>query len=128
MQNYQTYTSYNGLDRVVMFMGVPLLWALALLTLSALTMFVGVVSFGFIGFGFALVWLPVALFLRQISQTDDKALDILKLELLYRTKRVAYREFGNTLTYMPDCYLRYQGVMEQQLTDIKEFKKARELS
>lgn len=118
---YREFTSYNGLDRTVMFLGLPLLSAVGLLVLSVLTMFI-VMSFvdGIFGFLFVLIWLPVGLFLRQISQEDDKATDILLLEIKYRLKRKGYAFFGNTLTFVPERYLRYKQVNEQYFIAPKE--------
>lgn len=123
---YQEYNSYNGLDRTVLFMGVPLLWAVLLLVVSVVTMFLGMFAIdGLWGFLFALVWLPVGFFLRQISQTDDKALDMLKLEFIYRFKRRGYKEFGNTLTFVPERYMRYKPTNEQYFYNINETVKGR---
>lgn len=113
MNEYREFSSYNGLDRVAMFMGVPLLPAVALLTLSVAIMFLGLYFFGMVGFLFALLLLPAALFLRVISETDDRALNMLALEMKFRSKRVAYEEFGKTLTFLPERYLRYEKVAQQ---------------
>lgn len=123
MNTYREFSSYNGLDRVVLFAGMPMAWAMILLLLSIITMLIGMIFFKFIGILFGLVWLPVALFLRIISQTDDRALTILWLELRFRMKRKAYKEFGNTLTFVPERYLRYKGTIEQNFTNIDETKK-----
>lgn len=103
-----------------MFAGIPMGWAMILLVLSIFTMLIGMIFYKFIGILFALVWLPVALFLRIISQTDDRALTILLLELRFRMKRKAYKEFGNTLTFVPENYLRYKKTIEQNFTNIDE--------
>ncbi len=116
---FREVSSYNGLDRTALYLGVPLLWAVLLLVLSVFIMFVGLYFFGIIGFLFVVILFPIAFFVRQISETDDKALDILKIELLYRAKRKAYHEFGNTLTFLPERYLRYEKTIEQQFTDIE---------
>lgn len=127
MSEYREFSSYNGFDRTAMFMGIPLLWAIGLLTLAVFVMFVGMYFFDMVGFLFILLVLPIALFLRMISQTDDKALDILKLEIYYRLKRVAYKEFGNTLTFMPDAYLRPKDNFTEFFTNTTDFIKTREL-
>lgn len=120
MNKYREFSSYNGLDRTVLFMGIPMAWAMILLVLSIFTMLIGMVLYKFIGLLFPLVWLPVALFLRIISQTDDKALGILGLELRFRMKRKAYKEFGNTLTFLPEHYLRYKKQIEPTFTNYNE--------
>lgn len=113
MSEYREFSSYKALDRTALFMGIPLLPAVLLLTLSVFIMFVGLYFFGIIGFLFALLLFPVAFFLRTITFNDDKATDIMMIELRFRAKRMAYEEFGNTLTFQPDRYLRYEKTNEQ---------------
>lgn len=113
MDNFKEYPSYNALDRTAMFMGVPLLPAVLLLVVALLIFLVGGNTFGIAGFMFGFVVFPVFLFLRQISETDDRALYILYLEIVFRLKRVAFSEFGNTLTMTPERYLDYEAVILQ---------------
>lgn len=113
MSEYREFSSYKALDRTALFMGVPLLPAVLILTLSVFIMFVGLAFFGIVGFLFLLLLAPVAFFLHTITLNDDKATDIMMLELRFRAKRTAYEEFGNTLTFQPDRYLRYAKVNEQ---------------
>lgn len=113
MDNFKEYPSYNALDRTAMFMGVPLLPAVLLLVVALLIFLVGGNTFGVAGFMFGFVVFPVFLFLRQISETDDRALYILYLEIVFRLKRVAFSEFGNTLTMTPERYLDYEAVILQ---------------
>lgn len=120
--NYREFSSYKALDRTALFMGVPLLPAVLLLTLSVGIMFIGMYLFGIIGFLFALLLAPLAFFMRTITYNDDKALDIMLLEMRFRAKRTAYEEFGNTLTFQPDRYLRYDIANEQNFINLKEDK------
>ena len=122
MSEYREFSSYKALDRTALFMGVPLLAAVFLLTVSVAIMFIGLLMFGIIGFLFALLLTPVAFFLRTITYNDDKALNMMLLELHYRGKRIAYKEFGNTLTYQPERYLRYEKTNEQNFILMKEDK------
>lgn len=121
-KQYREFSSYNGLDRTALFMGIPLLPAIGLLTMSVFVMFIGLIFFGIVGFLFILLLTPIAFFLRSITYNDDKALEMLALELRYRSKRKAFEEFGNTLTYMPDRYLRYKETNEQNFIDIHKDK------
>lgn len=120
MNTHKEYSSYNGLDRTVLFFGIPLLWAMLLLVLSVITMFIGMFFFKIVGILFVAVWLPIGIFLRMISQTDDKALDILKLEMKYRMKRKGYDELGQTLSFFPERYLRYKKTIEPYFSNFKE--------
>ena len=43
MNKYREFSSYNGLDRTVLFMGIPMAWAMILLVLSIFTMLIGMV-------------------------------------------------------------------------------------
>jgi virB3-like protein len=113
IDEFKEYPSYNALDRTAMFMGVPLLPAVMLLMVALLIFLVGGNTFGVAGFMFGFVVFPVFLFLRQISQTDDRALYVLYLEMIFKLKRVAFREFGNTLTMTPERYLRHEEVILQ---------------
>lgn len=117
MSEYREFSSYNGLDRTALFMGIPLLACVALLVLGVFIMFVGMYFFSVIGFLFALVVVPIGFFLRTITMNDDKALQILAIEMKLRTKRVAYDLMGNTLTFVPERYLRRKEVYEQSFVD-----------
>lgn len=112
-EQYREFSSYNGLDRTALFLGIPLLPAILLLTLSVVVMFIGLFFFGVFGFLFALLLTPFAFFMRSITYNDDKALEMMLLELRFLAKRKAYDEFGKTLTYQPERYLRYKEVNEQ---------------
>ena len=118
MDDFKEDPSYNALDRTAMFMGVPLLPAVLLLMVTLLIFLVGGNTFGVAGFMFGFIVFPVFLFLRQISQTDDKALYILYLEIVFRLKRVAFDEFGNTLTFVPERYLQDEAIILQNFKAI----------
>lgn len=118
IDEFKEYPSYNALDRTAMFMGVPLLPAVMLLMVALLIFLVGGSVFGMAGFLFGFIVFPIFLFLRQISQTDDKALYILYLEIVFRLKRVAFSEFGNTLTMTPERYLRHEEIILQNFRAI----------
>ena len=123
MSEYREFSSYNGLDRTALFMGIPLLACVALLVLGVFIMFVGMYFFSVIGFLFALVVVPIGFFLRTITMNDDKALQILAIEMKFRAKRVAYDLMGNTLTFVPERYLRRKEVYEQSFMDYYIAKK-----
>lgn len=123
MDEFSEHPSYNALDRTAMFMGVPLLPAVLLLVVALFIFLVGGNTFGMAGFLFGFIVFPVFLFLRQISQTDDKALYILYLEIIFKSKRVAFKEFGNTLTFIPERYLDYEAVILQDFRAINSLTK-----
>lgn len=115
MKEYRQFPSYNGLDRVIMFMGVPLIPAILIFLLLLLVSLVAQKILGLIGLAFMMLGLPIFLFLKQICETDDRALNMLALEMLFRFKRRYYQEFGNTLTYLPMKYLRNAKYIQQVL-------------
>lgn len=110
---YRTFSSYNGLDRVALIGGIPLLPLIMLGTLSVFLSFIAQIFLGMIGFLFILLFLPLFLFLKQITETDDKALHIMGIELRFILKRRLYKEFGNTLTFLPSKYLRNEKCIKQ---------------
>ncbi|MDH2274236.1 VirB3 family type IV secretion system protein [Moraxella porci] len=123
MKEFREFSSYNGLDRTALFMGIPLLHAVGLLVLGIMAMFVGLYFFSLVGFLFVLIVVPFAFMLRTITMNDDKALQILVLEMKFRGKRVAYDLMGNTLTFVPERYLRRKEVYEQSFVDYHTAKK-----
>jgi type IV secretion system protein VirB3 len=95
------YPSFNALSRVAMVKGIPLV---ALIMVSLACMVIALIAAMFIGVGgifFAVVGVPVLLFIKQISANDDQALRIFWLELKYRIKRRNAKLFGNTFTLSP---------------------------
>lgn len=122
MSNYRRFSSYNGLDRVVMMFGVPLIPAVILFMATLFISLIAQQFLGLIGFAFLGLGLPIFLFLKQISETDDRALSILALEILFKMKRRYYSEFGNTLTYLPTKYLRNGKYIQQILKQANVFK------
>lgn len=110
---YRKFSSYNGLDRVALIAGIPLIPFILLGTFSVFISFIAQYFLGIIGFAFLLLFLPIFLFLRQITETDDKALRIFGLEFQSIFKRRLYKEFGNTLTFLPSKYLRNEKCIKQ---------------
>lgn len=121
MQKFRSFPSYNGLDRVIMFMGVPLVPAVIIFLILLLVSFIAQRILGIIGFAFLALGLPIFLFLKQISETDDRAMNMLILEMRFRLKRRYYREYGNTLTYLPNKYLRNGKYIQQILKQANIF-------
>lgn len=110
---YRKFSSYNGLDRVALIAGIPLIPFILLGTFSVFISFIAQYFLGIIGFAFLLLFLPIFLFLRQITETDDRALRIFGLEFQSIFKRRLYKEFGNTLTFLPSKYLRNEKCIKQ---------------
>lgn len=119
---YREFSSFNGLDRTVQYFGIPLTPLMILLVLAVIIMFIGMAIFSIAGFLFILVVFPMGLLLRSITMNDDKAMQLLALEMKFRAKRVLYKEFGQTLTFVPERYLRYKQVNEQYFLDFKSGK------
>lgn len=113
MSSYRKFSSYNGLDRVALIAGIPLIPFILLGTFSVFISFIAQYFLGIIGFAFLILFLPIFLFLRQITETDDKALRIFSLEFQFIFKRRLYKEFGNTLTFLTSKYLRNEKRIKQ---------------
>lgn len=110
---YKKYSSYNALDRVPIFMGIPIVLLLLLLVLGIILFAIGMSLFGIIGFLFPILLLPVYLYLKQITAKDDQAIRIVLIEMYFRGKRKSYKEFGNTLTFLSSKYLRNDKTIKQ---------------
>lgn len=110
---YRQFPSYNALDRQVLILGVPVLPMMGLGVASIIIYFIGQALFGLVGLLFIFVLFPIFLFLRKISESDDRAMNILFMELLFFFRRSHYKEFGNTLTFLPNQYLRNERVIIQ---------------
>ena len=106
MDGLRTFSSYTGLDRVVLIWGVPMIPFMLLGTLSVFIGFAGQFFFGLIGFLFTFIMLPIFFFVRSLTEQDDQALRILWIEIKFMFKRSFFKEFGNTLTFLPTRYLR----------------------
>lgn len=121
MKEYRSYPSYNGLDRVVMIFGVPLIPATLMFVVLLFVALLAQKLLGLIGVAFLALGLPIFLFMKQISETDDRAMEMLMLEMVFRFKRKYYQEFGNTLTYLPNKYLRNGKYIQQVLKQANVF-------
>jgi len=104
------YPSFNALSRVAMWWGIPLV---AVIMAGLACLVIGVVGAAIVGVGgifFAVVGLPVLLFIRQISANDDQAVRIFLLEIRCRLKRRNAKRFGNTFTLSPIRFGRRKNV------------------
>lgn len=111
--SYRQFSSYNGLDRVALVAGIPLVPFILLGTVSVFISFIAQYFLGIIGFAFLILFLPIFLFVRQITATDDQALRILAIEIKFTLKRRLYKEYGNTLTFLSSKYLRNEKRIKQ---------------
>jgi type IV secretion system protein VirB3 len=90
------YLSYSALARSPMLMGVPYM---AFIAIGSGSILIGMLVANLVhplGWLLALMSVPVLLYVREISITDDKAIDILILELKWY---LASKAFGNTEFY-----------------------------
>ena len=111
-EDYRQFSSYNGLDRVPQFLGLPMSAFLILFVVSALMVVIGIKLFGVVGFLFISLGFPAFLFLKSITATDDQAVRILLLEMKFISKRHLYKEFGNTLTFQSTKYLSHDNIQQ----------------
>lgn len=107
------YPSYNGLSRVAMVWGIPLV---ALIVVGLGSMLIALIAAAFLGAGgvfFGVVGLPVLLYCKQVCETDDQALRIAALEIWSRFLRTNAKRFGNTFTLSPMKFGRRSHVYKR---------------
>jgi type IV secretion system protein VirB3 len=107
------YPSFNGLSRVAMIRGVPLM-AVVVSVLAALVFgFAGAAFFGIGGMLFGALPLPFLIYVKQICETDDQALRIAWLEFRCWLRRKLSPRFGETYTLSPMQYGRRSHVYKR---------------
>jgi len=109
------YPSYAGLNRTAMQWGVPLLPGLAVFVVSLFASLVGAAFMGPGGFVLGLPGVPIIMYFKHVSQTDDQALRITWFELLCALRRKHVSLFGKTYTLVPMRYGRTYRQIRQQL-------------
>lgn len=105
----EEYISYNGLGRSPVIWGIPYMFILFVGSGALLFGMLCGLMFGPLGWLVALVALPVLIFVKIISATDDKAVDILIIEMkwmLLKTFSGTAKFFGGLLTLAPTTYGR----------------------
>ncbi|MFC0134531.1 type IV secretion system protein VirB3 [Massilia eurypsychrophila] len=113
MSDKLSYSSYNGMSRVPMMYGVPLIAGVVIAMISLFVGFAGAFMFGIGGILFAGVGIPIFLYIKKISENDDQALRITFLELWCRLTRRGGRLYGNTYTLSPMQYGRRAHVYKR---------------
>ena len=92
------YSSYEGLSRVAMLAGVPIILGFIILVVFMATAMFLMPVYGLKAFGIFLLALPCIFFLRMLTKRDDQALRILGLEIYWWFVRRKSNLFGDTLT------------------------------
>ncbi len=103
------YISYNGLGRNPTIWGIPYMVGLAILCISMLGGLVLGTFVGGAGWLFSLIGIPLALFVKMLCETDDRAIKILMLEAKWTLikKLTGNSQYhGNTMTIAPTSYGR----------------------
>lgn len=98
------YSSLNGLGRTAMLAGIPLIPAICIVVGFVFVSFILQIFLGILAFASIFLLIPILIFLRQLTATDDRALRIFGLELLAIFKRRNYKFFGKTLTFLSSEY------------------------
>lgn len=107
------FSSYSALDREAMIGGVPLLPFIGTVGIGVMLTMIAQTKFGIVGFAFIFFTIPIIFFLRVLVANDDKAMRLLGIELFFKFKRKGFKEFNETLTFLPTRYLRNEGSIEQ---------------
>ena len=92
------YSSYEGLSRVAMLAGVPIIPGFIILVVFMATAMFLMPVYGLKAFGSFLLALPCIFFLRMFTKRDDQALRLLGLEIYWWFIRRKSNLFGDTLT------------------------------
>lgn len=116
MNNKVEYPSYNGLSRVALYWGVPLMAIVFIVMVSLIIAVFASMFFGVGGILFGAIGLPFLLYFKQICETDDQALRITLLEIFCRINRRNGKHFGNTYTLSPIQYGRRPHVYKRYIT------------
>ena len=113
----QEYMSFNGLGRRPMIFGIPYMAALVLMCVCMLSAVVAGIVYGPIGLMLSVTAVPVGLFIRFICETDDRAIEILILEVKWAFVKMwggTARYFGGALALSPIKFGR-------KLRDVKHY-------
>jgi type IV secretion system protein VirB3 len=103
------YISYNGLGRSPMIWGIPYMTGLIVMCVSLLGGMLLGTFIGGLGWLFALIGVPILLFVKIISENDDRAVRILILEakwVLIKLISGNAKYYGGTMTIAPITYGR----------------------
>lgn len=111
------YISYAGMARTPMVFGIPYMALMIILSPSMLLGMVAGVKYGPIGWSVGLVCVPILLFIKSISETDDKAFHILMLEVKWFLRK---RFLGNT-GYYGGAMMIAPVTYKRKYNDVKRF-------
>ena len=103
------YVSYNGLGRSPTIWGIPYMFGLFLAAGSLMVAMLCGLFFGPAGWLVFFLAVPILLFVKVVSATDDRALSILRLELKWTLLKLLggnSKYYGGTLTITPTTYGR----------------------
>ena len=103
------YVSYNGLGRSPMIWGIPYMVGLAIMCFSLIGGLMLGTFVGGLGWLFALLGVPMALFVKMLCTNDDKAIQILMLEVKWSILKALSgnaKYYGGTMAIAPTTYGR----------------------
>lgn len=107
------YPSFNGLSRVALFWGVPLMAIVIIVIASLVIAIVATLFLGPGGLFFGAVGIPILFYLKHICENDDQAARIVFLELRCWLSRRNAKSFGDTYTLSPMQYDRRSHVYKR---------------
>ncbi|MDQ1817819.1 VirB3 family type IV secretion system protein [Massilia sp. CCM 9210] len=112
----EIYISYNGLGRSPVIWGVPYMFILFVGSGALLAGMMCGLFFGPLGWLVGLVAVPVLIFVRIISENDDKAVNILLIEIKWVLRKKfsgSAKYFGGTTAIAPITYGRRRKDVKQ---------------
>ncbi|MDD2892531.1 MAG: VirB3 family type IV secretion system protein [Halothiobacillaceae bacterium] len=103
------YITYNGMARTSMPMGVPYMALMSLLSVGAMSSMLAGNIFGPVGWLVGLLVVPILFFIKTISATDDKAMRLLWLEVVWAARKLFFGNssfYGGAMAIAPISYKR----------------------
>lgn len=109
----ESFPTYGALARSAMIFGVPIVPLFFMVGIFAFVLIVGMPFLGLKAFLLPLLGIPVILFMKQISRNDDKALEMIGLEVYCFFYKRNAKVFNNTLTIFGTAYKEDRNVISR---------------
>jgi type IV secretion system protein VirB3 len=110
---HQEFPTYGGLSRVAMIFGVPIMALVGLLVCSMFLILIATMFIGQVAYFLLIPIFFILVFIKYQSETDDQAMRILGLELLWYFRKTNINIWGRNLTILPIKYGRHRYVVKR---------------
>ncbi len=92
---------FRGCTRPAMFLGAPMIPVILVTGLAILAAMLGLFVSAYISIAVITVYLPVYLWMRLVTKSDDQRLNQLVMRLRIRVRMQGSRRYWGALTYVP---------------------------